>query len=86
MDLDKRKIPVENKSLEQQTPGLDRGRRIRNAATRGASWARERPVLIFGALGGLALVGVGVGTWIYLRNREPERWHRRLLARLRELA
>jgi hypothetical protein len=61
-------------SLSEQTPGLDRTRRVRDLAMRPVSWAREQPALAASILGGLALIGLG--TLLAFTLRRPSRYQR----------
>ena len=58
-------------SLSDQTPGLDRMARVRDAAMRPVGWARERPAITASVLGGIVLIGIG--TYLALRSRRS-RW------------
>jgi hypothetical protein len=64
----------ETASLPSQTPGLDKTRKVRDLAVRGASWARERPAAVIGVLGGLLVAGLGL--FLALRARRPTRIER----------
>lgn len=56
--------------LSTQTPGLDKTRKIRDAAIRGAAWARERPLVVASiAVGFLALGGYA---WLFSRKSRNE--------------
>jgi hypothetical protein len=57
--------------LSEQTPGLDRTRRVRNVAMRPVSYARERPAVVMSIVGGLVVLGIG--TWLAMRSRRPSR-------------
>ena len=67
--------------LESQTPGLDADRFVRDGFIRAASWVKERPLLVGGILGGIALAGVGIWLGMYYSEPKWKRISRRQLAR-----
>jgi MYXO-CTERM domain-containing protein len=57
--------------LSEQTPGLDRDRRLRALALRTKTAVASRPRTFLGVLGGLVLIGVGA--FLALRRRRALR-------------